>query len=106
MSRYTNSLAKACNAGEDLIGRLDPDEGLGLLIVKLEVEPNNVFQLARAAMRAAPDLLLGQGREPAFDLIESGAIGRCVVDLEARVTRQPAPDQLGLVGAVRDWPYP
>jgi hypothetical protein len=43
MSWYTSSLAKASNAGEDLIGRLDPDEGLGLLVANLEVEANGVF---------------------------------------------------------------
>src|SRR5262249_52873783 len=83
-----SSLAKASDACEDLIGRLDPDEGLGLLVVNLEVKANCVFQLARAAMRPTPDLLLGQGCEPALDLIEPGAIGRCVVDLEAGVTQQ------------------
>src|SRR5262249_8423266 len=71
-----------------------------LLVVNLEVKANCVFQLARAAMRPTPDLLLGQGCEPALDLIEPGAVGRCVVDLEAGVTQQPAPDQLGLVGPV------
>src|SRR5262249_18437792 len=91
-----SSLAKASDASEDLIGRLDPDEGLGLLVVNLEVKANCVFQLARAAMRPTPDLLLGQGCEPALDLIEPGAVGRCVVDLEAGVTQQPAPDQLSL----------
>jgi site-specific DNA recombinase len=39
-------------------------------------------------------------RQLGFDLIDPGAVGGGVVDVESGMPEQPAPDQLGLVGAV------
>jgi len=38
-----------------------------------------------ATMHAALDLLVGEPREPAFDLVEPGGAGRCEVEVVARV---------------------
>jgi len=44
---------------------------------------NGVLQFAGAAVSAAPQLLFGQGREPAFDQIEPGSSGRGEVQVKA-----------------------
>jgi len=42
-----------------------------------------------AAMHAALDLLVGEQREPAFDLVEPGGAGRREVEVIARVAGEP-----------------
>ena len=49
---------------------------------------------------AAPDLFLGEEREPALDEIEPRRAGRREVQMEARALGQPAPDHRRLVRAV------
>src|SRR5215217_1705558 len=51
-------------------------------------------------MRAAAQLLVGQQREPALDLVEPGRIGRGVVHVETRMGPKPFGDRRGLVGGV------
>ena len=43
-----------------------------------------------AAMHAALDLLVGEQREPAFDLVEPGGAGRSEVEVVARVAESQA----------------
>ena len=54
---------------EDGIGCLGPDERLGVVIVGLNKGSDIGFELIDAAMDAALDLLVGEQREPAFDLV-------------------------------------
>ena len=61
---------------------------------------DSVFQLACAALDAAPDLFFGQLSEPALDPIEPGGRGGSEVQVEARTFGEPAADPLGLVRAV------
>jgi len=42
-----------------------------------------------AAMHATLDLLVGEQREPAFDLVEPGGAGRREVEVIARVAGEP-----------------
>src|SRR2546421_8178107 len=100
VSCLRGSQAKSLDAGEDLFGRLDPDERLGVFIVGGEVEPDCVLESAGAAMSAAPKLLLSQGGEPPLDLIDPGGIGRREVEVEAGMPQKPSMDQRRLVGAV------
>ena len=69
---------------EDGIGCLGPDEGLGLVIVGLDEGGDIGLELIDAAMDAALDLLIGEQREPAFDLVEPGGAGRREVEVIAR----------------------
>ena len=57
-------------------------------------------QVAHAAQRAAPDCVLGDECEPAFDLIEPTRIGGRVVNLEAPMAREPSPHFGMFVGSV------
>ena len=51
-------------------------------------------------MNPAPELLFGQEREGALDLVEPGGAGRREVDMPAGMPGQPALDGRGLVGGV------
>src|SRR5207247_6069654 len=100
VSCLRSSLAKAADAGEDVVCRLEPHERLRVLVVKGEEEPDGILEFAGAAVGPAPELLFGEDGEPALNLVDPGAVGGRVVDREAGVAEQPAPDQLGLVSAV------
>ena len=97
-------MTKARHARQDLVGGLGPYEGRGPVVREVDVAPNGGFQLARAAMDAAADLLLRQRGEPALDQVDPCTPRRREVDMEARMPRQPAVDQRRLVraGAVDD----
>src|SRR5437879_12642963 len=66
----------------------------------LDVAINRGFELAGAAVNAAPDLLLGDDREEALDQIEPRGARWRKVHMEARMPYQPAPAARGLVGTV------
>src|SRR6516225_524463 len=69
---------------EDGIGCLGPDERFGVVIVGLDEGGDIGLEPIDAAMHAALDLLVGEQREPAFDLIEPGGAGRREVEVIAR----------------------
>src|SRR3954469_9357827 len=58
------------------------------------------FEFLNAAMNTATDLLLGQRREEALDLVQPGTAGRGQMHLPARTFRQPVADQRGLVRGI------
>jgi hypothetical protein len=49
-------LKEALDAGEDVIGALGPDEGLGVLTGCYDTAPNNLLQRTGAAELPAPEL--------------------------------------------------
>jgi hypothetical protein len=71
-----------------------------MTVVEVEITANGVLELAGAAMDAAPQLLLGQGREPTLDQIEPRGAGRGEVQVEARMAQEPALDRRSLVGGI------
>ena len=85
---------------EDGIGCLGPDEWLGVVIVVLNEGSDIGLELIDAAMDAALDLLVGEQREPAFDLVEPGGAGRREVEVVARVAGEPGFDGRRFVGGV------
>ena len=85
---------------EDGIGCLGPDEWLGVVIVGLNEGSDIGLELIDAAMDAALDLLVGEQREPAFDLVEPGGAGRREVEVVARVAGEPRFDGWRFVGGV------
>jgi len=58
------------------------------------------LQIGQRGERAAANGTLGDETEPALDLIESGAVGRNVMDVVARPPRQPGFDRGIFVGSV------
>ena len=85
---------------EDGISALGPDERLGLGIVGLNESGDVGLEVLDTAMDAALDLLVGEQREPAFDLIKPGGAGRCEVQVTARVAGEPGLDRRRLVSGV------
>ncbi len=100
MSWKRSSFAKSADAGKDLVGSLDPREGLGIGVVGSEVETQGIFELACAAVRPTPEVALCEGGEPTLDLVDPGAIGRRVVDLEPGMAKQPITNQRSFMSAV------
>src|SRR5215469_10086092 len=92
--------AKSRDGLEDGISALGPDERLGIGVVRVNESGDVSFELLDTAMDAALDLLVGEQREPAFDLIKPGGAGRCEVHVIARVAGEPSPDRRRLVGGV------
>lgn len=62
-----------------------------MLIVVLSVEPDLGEQLAHAGEGVAPDGLLGDEGEPAFDRVEPRGTGRSEVQVKARPAGEPRP---------------
>lgn len=84
-----SSLTKSAYAGEDLIGCLSPGKGLGLVVVALNIGPNGLFQFARAAMGATPDLLFGETRKPGLYQVDPRCAGGSIVQMETRPLGEP-----------------
>src|SRR5438128_11063475 len=85
---------------EDLVGGFGPDERFRVLVVVIDEAADSVFQLACAAVDAAPDLFFGQLSEPALDQIEPGSRGGSEVQVEARTFGKPAADPVGFMRTV------
>src|SRR2546426_8555810 len=97
--RLERALRETRDAGEDLVGGLDPDVPLAALVEHVDELANRRDELAHGAMHAALELFGRQGRKPAFDQIQPRGIGRREMEVEARVAQQPAPDGRALVRA-------
>src|SRR5215469_16314167 len=76
--------AEAFDGSEDVIGGLGPFEGLGIGVVMTDEVHDVGAQSLDAAIDAAPDLLVGDEREEALDLIEPRRTGGGEMDMPAR----------------------
>ncbi len=100
VSCLRSSQSEASDAGQDVVCRLDPHEGLGIGTVGGQVQPNGVLQRTGAAMTAPAKLLVGEDGEPALHLVDPRRVGGREVQVEAWVAQQPAMDERRLVSAV------
>jgi len=83
-----------------LVGGFEPDEGFGVSVSEVDVLADGVLEFERAAMDAAAQLSVGQVREESLDLVDPGcALGR-EVEMEVRVSYEPAFDQWRPVGPI------
>jgi len=94
------SASESSDLGEDLVGRLGPNERFGVGVARVEVGADGIFEFLDAAMGSAPDRLVRQLPEPSFHLIEPRAVCRREVHHEPRVTLEPVGNQRCLVRAV------
>jgi hypothetical protein len=62
--------AETLDALEDLVGALDPNEGLRDAIAHPDVQADRVLQRHRRAVDTALELPTGQLRESALDLVD------------------------------------
>jgi hypothetical protein len=86
--------------GEDIAGRCDPDEGLGLGVVHLDGCVDGGLQVGNAAEYAAADALVGDVAKEPLHHVEPGGTGRREVQVKARMLGQPGQDFGVLVGGV------
>src|SRR5437899_8081380 len=100
VSRVRDSMTKSGDAREDFIGRLGPHEWPRSFVCDLNVPPDGRLQLARAAMHAASQLLVGERREPAFDQVDPRGARRGEVHVVSWMAHEPAVDERRLVGSV------
>jgi hypothetical protein len=62
--------AEASDAGQDLVSRLEPREGLGLGVGPGDEDLDVMLEIGDAAVNPAPDLLVRQERKPTLDLVD------------------------------------
>ena len=74
---------------EDIGGWRGPDEGAWIVIMMLQVIFDGCFEIADAAKDAAPDGILCDQAEEAFDQIDPGRRSRREVEMEARAAFEP-----------------
>lgn len=91
---------EASNTGEDLIGCLGPDVGLGLLVSCVEELLDGILELSDAAVTSSSDLLVCELGEESLDLVDPRGVGRREVNMKPRVFGEPIADGRRLVGAV------
>ena len=75
-----------------------PDEWAWVFVPVVDPAFDGIGQVGHAAVRAAPEPLRGQFREPALDQVHPGAVGGCEVKAEAGMALEPALDLGGAVG--------
>ena len=63
------------HAGEDLVRRFGPNEGLGIFVVHLDIFADGRFQLFHASEHAASNSLVGDFGEPALHQVDPGTVG-------------------------------
>ena len=91
--------AEAVDGGKDVVGGFGPAKGLWLGVVGVDVGVDVGFEGLGRSMDAAADLLLGEQREEALDLVDPGGRGRGEVDVPAGALGEPVADEPGLVAA-------
>ena len=89
MYRLQCSFAKACEVGEDFVGCLGPLEWPAFVVVRINILVDGLSKRRDAAVRCALECVFGEQAEEAFNEIQPGGVGRCEMQVEARVTNEP-----------------
>ena len=100
LSGLNGSGAEALDACQNVVCRLRPSEGFGIVIDGVDVILDGLFQFLRGAMNTASQLLFGQQGKQALDLVQPRSAGRGEVDMPVRPLGEPCSDGWGLVGGV------
>ncbi len=95
------SWTRSLDAGEDLVGGLDPAERAWILVVGLQVQADRVLELARAAVNTTRQLLACQFGEPPLHLVDPGRVRWREVEVEPSVPDEPTLHRWRLVRAER-----
>ena len=67
---HDGAAAKPFDGGQDVVGGFGPAEGLGVGIAGVDVGGDGGLQRGSRAVSAALDLLVGEQREEALDLVD------------------------------------
>ena len=100
MSCLRDSLTKSFDLGEDRICSSGPCEWHRVGVPVFGVALNSSDELFDVSEGVSSDGALRDDIEPDFDLVEPRGVGRCEVDVEARVLGQPCLDLLVFMGRV------
>ena len=100
MQVTTENSAKTLDLSEDGFGGGGPHEGARMIVPVLDETVDLATQVDHRGKRASADRVLGDQPEPAFGLVEPGAIGGDEMQVKTRLTRQPRAHFGVLVGAV------
>src|ERR1035437_9419727 len=98
VSRLRDAAAKASDAGKELVGALDPDEGFGMLVPGADPVPDVRFERTLRPVAAATDAFAGQLGKPALHQVQPRPAGGCEMQVKARGGQQPTLDGGSLVG--------
>ena len=93
-------MSVASNAGQDLVGGLDPNEGSGIFVVDFDKFADRGFQILHAAKHATSNWFVGQFRKPAFDQVDPGTVGGREVNVEAWALGKPLANHRRFVSGV------
>lgn len=86
---FIEFVQRAAFAGEDVLRRFGPDEGLRLLVVKQQVVVDRVLEIVDALVAAPADAPVRDLGEEAFDQVHPRGAGGREVQLEPRMLLQP-----------------
>ena len=93
-------LRETGDARQDLVRGSGPKEGLGMLVVHLDVLADGRFQFFHAAEDAPSNALVGDLGKPALHQVDPRGVGGREVEMKSGALRKPVPDERGLMGAV------
>ncbi len=82
---------------QDVVGSGGPDEGLGILIVVIDIFTNGHDELLKIAENATAYTFLGQVAEETFNHVQPGGGSRREGDVKPLVPVQPSLDALMFV---------
>lgn len=82
------------------VGRCSPCKWLGLFVVVVNVIEDSLTQFLDRTEASAPDALVGDFSEKAFDLIEPTGVGGDEVNMPAWMAHQPFANRCRLMGCV------
>ena len=88
------------DAVEDLVRGSGPNEGLGILVVHVDVLADGRFQFFHTPEYPSPDALVGDLGEPAFHQVDPRGVGGGEVEMKSGALREPVPDERRLMGAI------
>src|ERR1035437_9723951 len=100
VSRLRDAAAKASDAGKELVGALDPDEGVGMLVPGADPVPDVRFEGTLTHVAAATDAGAAQLGKPALHQGQPRPAGGGEMRVKAWVAQQPTLDGGSLVGGV------
>ena len=95
-----DNFAKPLELGQDGLGGGGLHKGPRVVVVVLNELVDLALEIGHGVKGTPADSALCDQSEPAFDLVEPGSVGWCVVDMEAWTSGEPDSDSGMPVGAV------
>jgi len=81
------------------MGSRSPDKWFRLIVVLSEIFLDGCNEFFNSGKVAPTNALLSKFTKPTLDQIEPGRAGRCVMNMKARMLRQPGGDIVMFMGA-------